>query len=75
MKKSDRFPLANDVMKPVQDFKIGERILSLYFVTGRSPWTAYSLYWNDAPGLPLQHAMSDVEVFTVLHHLLEPEDA
>ena len=74
MTKTGRFPRANDAMRSMQDFRIGGRVLSLYIVDGRCPSAPYSLYWNDDPGPPLQHAMTAVEVFAALHRLLEPED-
>ena len=69
-----KFPHAFGGRFPVQDFKIGERILSLYSVAGRSSSASYSLLWNDGDSNPIQHNMTPTEVFTVLHYLLEPED-
>lgn len=66
------FPHKTEVMHPVEEFKIGDRVISLYWVEGRTPGTAYSLYWNDEHN-PVQHAMTHHEVFNVLHHLLDPE--
>jgi hypothetical protein len=76
----ERYPLASKTMVPVQDFCIGGRWLSLYFVAGRPRSAGYSLYWDDTrkptgwvldDARPLQHAMTDQEVFIVLAQLLE----
>lgn len=57
-------------LKPVKSFKIGNRRLSLYWHENRVPSAAYSLYWDDERN-PVQHAMTDREVFEVLAGILE----
>ena len=69
------FPMARaypKAMNPVAEFDIGGRMLSLYAVEGRLPGENYSLYWNDETN-PVQHNMSDWEVFKALESLLETE--
>ena len=71
-----RYIHRSDTMQPVNSFRLGDRILCLYYVTGRTPSCAYSLYWDDerlGDQCPIQHAMSDLEVFWVLHRLLEED--
>lgn len=70
MTTSVLYPHANEVLRPVADFNINGRTLSLYDVSGRTPSTRYSLYWNDETN-PVQHAMSEWEVFQALHEILE----
>ena len=66
----------NEHVLPVNSFRIGDRIVCLYYVRDRTPSTAYSMYWDDErPGdqCPIQHAMTVSEVFWVLHQLLEDD--
>ena len=64
------YPHANEVLRPITDFVINGRVLSLYDVAGRTPSTRFSLYWNDETN-PVQHAMTELEVFHALHEILE----
>lgn len=68
----DRFPMRNEVLQPVKEFKINGRWVSLYWNKNAVP-PAYTMYWNDT-GENIQHLMSDMEVFSVLAGLLNPED-
>jgi len=65
-----------DAMTGVESFYIAsiDRWCGLYMMTGRTPSTKYSLYWDDS-GDVIQHAMGHHEVFTVLSDLLDPENA
>lgn len=75
---SDRhtFPMGKaypEALHPEAEFKIGDRMLSLYTVQGRTPSAPYSLYWNDEQN-PIQHEMTAWEVFKALESLLYPEE-
>ena len=60
-----KYPHANAVLEPVQSFLVGPRTLYLYLHTGRTPGCAYSLYYEGEFN-PVQHAMSEREVYAVL---------
>jgi len=64
------FPHASEFCHPIVEFKIKDRMLSLYIVSGLTPSASYSLYWNDQNN-PVQHAMTDYEVFHVISGILE----
>jgi len=57
-------------LHPIQEYNIRGRTLCLYSVEGRPPSACFSLYWEDET-VPVQHAMTCIEVFNVLSGLLK----
>lgn len=64
------YPHATATLQPIEKFCFGDRWLYLYYNTGRTPSTAYSLYWEDELN-PAQHAMTTHEVFSFISNVLE----
>ena len=65
-----KFPLASTILKPIQSFIIEGKTLCLYSHNSRPKDAAYSFYWQDETN-PVQHAMTDYEVFNVLSQILK----
>ena len=58
-----------NVMKPISHYNIKGRWLSVYWVEGRTESAPYSVYWDDENN-PIQHNMSDREVFNLLEDII-----
>lgn len=67
----NEFPLASEIMKPVETFLIDGVSYDLYANLGRPCGCCYSIYRRDETN-PVQHNMTAYEVFNQLAQLLNP---
>lgn len=68
-KRLDFFPHQNEIYRGVVRFFIDGRWLGLYYHKNRTPSAPFSLHWDNELN-PIQHAMTDLEVFHVLASII-----